>query len=237
MTTAPHPTDLARNHDAPNGGVRGVDRELLLCLRDGDAKTIGELMDRLDVTATAVRQRVDRLLGLGLIDREKIVAGRGRPTFRYALTAAGSKRAGADVADLAESMWREILRLPAGEVRDRLISGVAQRLGRQYADAMRNAVQAGELSLSERLHLLSGLLRGHEIPAHVHQAGGLPVLDITACPYPNLTDDSSDRSMCRLEEQMLSEALGESVHLSSCRLDGDACCQFSSRPGGDELTG
>ena len=34
--------------------------------------------------------------------------------------------------------------------------------------------------------------------------------------------------MCRLEEQMISEALGQPVHLSSCRLDGDACCQFSA---------
>jgi predicted ArsR family transcriptional regulator len=36
--------------------------------------------------------------------------------------------------------------------------------------------------------------------------------------------------MCRLEEQMISEALGQPVHLSSCRLDGDACCQFSAVP-------
>ena len=42
-----------------------------------------------------------------------------------------------------------------------------------------------------------------------------------------MTDSSDDRSMCRLEEQMLSEALGQPVELSSCRLDGDACCQFA----------
>jgi hypothetical protein len=34
--------------------------------------------------------------------------------------------------------------------------------------------------------------------------------------------------MCRLEEQMISEALGHEVQLSSCRLDGDSCCQFTA---------
>ena len=42
------------------------------------------------------------------------------------------------------------------------------------------------------------------------------------------TDESDQRAMCRLEEQMISEALGQPVHLSSCRLDGDSCCQFSA---------
>ncbi len=32
------------------------------------------------------------------------------------------------------------------------------------------------------------------------------MLDIGECPYPSLTDASEDREMCRLEEQMISEA-------------------------------
>ena len=71
------------------------------------------------------------------------------------------------------------------------------------------------------------MLTARNIVTDVKESAQLPVLDIGACPYPTLTDASDDRSMCRLEEQLFSEALGQPVHLSSCRLDGDDCCQFS----------
>jgi len=211
-------------HTPSLADVRSVDRELLLCLRSGDSKSIGELTDMLGVTATAVRQRVERLLELRLIDRQKVVAGRGRPTYRYLLTVAGYRRAGADAADLAEAMWHEILQFPDREIREQLVTAVARRLGQQYAAEMDPS--ADTAPFAQRMRQLTTMLRAREIPAAVHQQGDLPVLDIEACPYPNLTDVSDDRAMCRLEEQMLSEALGEDVHLNRCRLDGDTSCQF-----------
>lgn len=225
---------------APVSVVRSVDRELLLCLRSGEPKVIGDLTEMLGVTATAVRQRIERLLAIGLITREKVVAGRGRPTFRYSLTPAGYRRAGADPADLAESMWTEIVALPAGEVREQLISAIARRLGRQMAAAMQDVSSRDDVAVTDqgtpfgvRMRQLTAMLQSREIPASMIESNGdrsgmLPVLDIEACPYPNLTEVAGDRSMCRLEEQMLSEALGEEVHLSSCRLDGDSCCQFTA---------
>ena len=45
--------------------VRSVDRELLDALRSGDALGINELTKLLGVTATAVRQRIERLLDAG----------------------------------------------------------------------------------------------------------------------------------------------------------------------------
>ena len=199
-------------------------------MRGGEALGVGELTEILGVTATAVRQRIERLLEMGLIEREKIVAGRGRPTFCYQLTIQGHRRAGADPADLADALWREILALEDETLRDRLLAAVAARLGRQYAEQVAaNGCEHSEGdSFEGRLQRLSEVMSEHQFPIEVSHAGRLPVLDIGACPYPSLTDVSDDRAMCRLEEQMLSEALGEEVHLSSCRLDGDACCQFTA---------
>ena len=66
--------------------ARESDGYLLSLLRDGRTLSIDELKEGLGVTATAVRQRIERLLASGLIEREKVVAGRGRPIFRYRLT-------------------------------------------------------------------------------------------------------------------------------------------------------
>ncbi|MEM9364409.1 MAG: ArsR family transcriptional regulator [Planctomycetota bacterium] len=193
-------------------------------------------MHELEVTATAVRQRVERLLERGLIERQKHSAGRGRPTFRYLLTSQGYRHVGADATDLAEAMWVEIVSLPESEVRDRLIGRVAQRLGRQFAGhlAGRAETDPEHHDVAKRMRQLTSVLQQHEIPAAMDNESGLPVLDIGSCPYPSLTDTSDDRSMCRLEEQMLSEALGQPVHLSSCRLDGDHCCQFTTQDAGSD---
>lgn len=205
--------------------LRSVDRELLIAMRGGEAYGIGQLTEKLAVTATAVRQRIDRLLEMGLIDREKMVAGRGRPTYRYRLTVMGHRSAGANPADLADAMWREILAIEDDSLRARIVSSVAARLGQQYAAQV---VSDGDDSFESRMQKLSEMMTARHMAAEVSHSGQLPVLDIGVCPYPSLTDASSDRAMCRLEEQMISEALGQPVHLSSCRLDGDACCQFSA---------
>ncbi len=63
---------------------------------------------------------------------------------------------------------------------------------------------------------LSHILSRNQIDSDVHVAhsdshlGGLPVLDIGACPYPTLRHAPDDRSLCKLEEEMFSEALGAS---------------------------
>ncbi|WP_442506332.1 helix-turn-helix transcriptional regulator [Novipirellula sp. SH528] len=207
--------------------LRSVDRELLMAMRSGDTFGIGDLTEQLGVTATAIRQRIERLLELGLLEREKIVAGRGRPTFQYRLTVRGHRRAGANPAELAEAMWQEILAIPDATIRKQLLSSVANRLGSQFATQV-NRESDGDPSFETRMQKLSEMLTDRHITTEVSHSGDLPVLDICACPYPSLTDTSDERAMCRLEEQMISEALGRPVHLSSCRLDGDHCCQFAA---------
>lgn len=114
--------------------LRGVDTQLLRALGDGRTRGVGELIESLGVTATAVRQRLERLLAAGLIERQKMVSGRGRPSFEYRLTDKGRWCAGADPADLARAMWFEILDLGDDELRGRILSGIARRLGEGLTD-------------------------------------------------------------------------------------------------------
>ena len=55
---------------------------------------------------------------------------------------------------------------------------------------------------------------------------GLPILEVQACPYPDLVGHEHDRSVCNLETRVLSAALGQEMELYQCRLDGHSCCQF-----------
>lgn len=210
--------------------LRWVDSQLLQALCDNGPTGVGELISKLGVTATAIRQRIDRLLDAGLIDRQKVVSGRGRPSFVYQLTDRGRWCAGADPTDLAEAMWHEILDLDDHVLRSRLLGGVAKRVGRRFAERFACGCGNDATTLDDRMRHLVDMLAERRIATRIVFNGppqaGLPVLDVPACPYPSLRDATEDRSMCRLETEMLSEALGQPIRLSSCLLDGDSVCRF-----------
>ena len=207
--------------------LRGVDRDLLVAVgRQGEA-TVADLTGALHVTATAVRQRVERLIGDGFIDRDKIPAGRGRPTYRYRLTIAGQKAVGAKTADLATALWHEVKAIEDPAIREQVLRGVARRMGSMVAAELNAVCPTGAVVQ------LSAVMSSRDVAmAPAAGPGGLPVLDIGTCPYPTLTAGADgqdvDRTMCQLEERMFSEALGRPVQLSSCRLDGDHHCQFTA---------
>lgn len=210
--------------------LRWVDSQLLQALCDSGPTGVGELIEKLGVTATAIRQRIERLLEAGLIDRQKVASGRGRPSFVYRLTERGQWCAGADPTDLAEAMWQEILDLDDHELRSRLLGGVAKRIGRRFAERFELGRGGAATTLDERMRHLVDLLAERRIATRivfdVQPVSSLPVLDIPSCPYPALRDATADRSMCQLETAMLSEALGQPIRLSSCLLDGDPVCRF-----------
>lgn len=225
--------------------VRQVDHAVLELLRDNRGSSVPELVELLGVTATAVRQRLDRLIHQKLVQRLKQGEGRGRPSYRYELTSAGWRELGTTYADLAIAMWCELAELPDPELRNKILSGVSARM----ANALRAEIDPcdggesaemdafppeGELyesnltGLKHRMQGLAEAFTSRKVPASVVEKEGLPVLEVHACPYPNMDSDTPDRSFCELEKQVLEQTLGKKVHLTECRLDGDGCCKFTA---------
>lgn len=200
--------------------TRPVDQLVLDLLRRHEGLTVTDLTDKLEVTATAVRQRLDRLESAGYIERRKQTAGRGRPTYSYFLTDLGWRQVGVTYTDLAVALWSEILELEDIRVKDALVAKVSKRMG----NAFRDLLPAGPLE--ERMRALAGLMASRRIPATYVNLDGLPVLSVHACPYPDLSSRDAERSLCQLEQQVLSEAIGQPLELQCCKLDGHGTCQF-----------
>lgn len=208
--------------ETPNAdGVRPIDQTVLDLLRRSAGLTVQELIDRLQVTATAVRQRLDRLVQVELIERRKVVAGRGRPQFHYFLTTLGMRYASASYSGLALALWQEVMELPSQAMRQRIL----RRVGRRMGSEMRGSLKTNA-SLVDRIQAVAGMLSLQRVPSAVGLEGELPVLQVHACPYPELATHDGARSLCELEQEMLSEAIGQPMHLDSCRLDGHAMCQY-----------
>jgi DeoR family suf operon transcriptional repressor len=200
------------------------DREIIEFLRRQGAATVVELVEYAGVTATAVRQRLSRLMDQGLVNREAEIAGRGRPTHRYSLSTAGVRSSGNNYEDLVSVLWGEIRSIRDPEVRQGLLKRIVDRLAEVYRD------QINAESLAGRMEQLVALMRGRDVPFEVvpTQAGQLPILKALACPYPSLAEQ--DRSVCSMEKMLFAEVLGDGLRLSDCRLDGAQHCTFDMNP-------
>ena len=195
------------------------DIAILDLLRKQDVLTVAYLATALGVTATAVRQRLTRLLAQGLIQRKATKEGRGRPSHHYALTSKGRRKTGANFADLAIALWQEVREIKDAEVRRGLLQRISKRLAALYSDRIHGK------GLQEKMEALAALFAERQIPFEVNYDNPLlPVLTALACPYPELAEQ--DRSVCSMEKMMFSELLGENVKLGECRLDGGKCCTF-----------
>ncbi len=200
------------------------DKALINLLRKVESASISDLVEATGVTATAVRQRLTRLMDEGLVRREEVVReGRGRPSHRYLLTKQGHRAAGDNYAELAEVLWTEIRSIEDPEIRTGLLKRIAMQL----------AARSGELpgkTLEDKMNQLVALMGGRQVPFEVDTSGKLPVLTAVACPYPELVEQ--DRSICAMEKILFSEMLGQPMHLTDCRPNGDTCCSFEASVSG-----
>lgn len=201
------------------------DRQFLEALHRRGGGTIQEICEEAGVTATAVRLRLSRLQGMGLVSRNLARRGRGRPHHIYQVTPAGQRELGDNYADLAIILWREMKNIQEQDVRDRLVGRIRDALVTHYGRTV------GGRSLEERVEQLKDSLVGNGFDVEVDASGALPILRENNCPYLELA--SHDASICELEQEVFQRILGTELSLSQCCLEGHRCCEFQpARPEG-----
>ena len=201
--------------EAPNS-----DADLMDLIRIAGPLSVTELADAMEVTATAVRQRLTRLMAQSMIEREAIRAGRGRPKHRYSLTDKGLRQTGSNFTDLALTLWREIRTTGDEKLSRDVLRRISRALAAGYAAQIRGSTPA------ERLQSLSELLKQRRIPVTVGSTNDHSTLTTHACPYPKLAEE--DSNICMMEKMMFSELIGNELELTKCRLDGGGDCQFQT---------
>ena len=194
------------------------DRQFLDRLHRLESGTVPEICEEIGVTATAVRQRLNRLQGLGFVTRETVRCGRGRPHHAYRITDAGTRELGDNYADLAMILWNEVRNIEPIEVRVRILERVQGSLADRYGRLVQ-----GE-SLNERFDQLQAALVERGFDVEVDNSGPLPILRENNCPFLEMA--SHDSAICELEREVFQRVLGVDVEMTSCCLDGSHCCEF-----------
>ena len=194
------------------------DADLLDLLRCDGPLGVVELAEAAEVTPTAIRQRLGRLLAQNLVEREVERCGRGRPRHRYRLTSKGLRLTGSNFTDLALALWTQLNTIENEEIRSELVGRVVKTLAASYANEIRGT------TVSERMRSLASLLNRRRVPFSVEGPPVEPVLTAHACPYPDLA--AADPSICHLERMLFSELLGENVELTQDNQGGRTRCRF-----------
>ncbi len=211
----------------PSHELSHNDRTMIALLRKAPSMTICELTETMGVTATAVRQRLNRLMTLEMLERTHADEGRGRPSHHYALTEKGQRSSANNLGDLAVVLWEEVQKIPDVETRQRVISGAVQRLAEKYESETKGQ------SVEDRMRSVVEMFAQRQIPISLETSDGLPVIKVDGCPYPTLAQDNHD--ICDMEKELLSKVIGHPIDRCQCRQDGDPCCTFSASSQKTEL--
>ncbi len=197
--------------------IAQTDKSVIELLRNSHALTITQLVDQLGVTATAVRQRLNRLVAAGFVQRVEVNSGRGRPVHHYSLTESGFQAAGNNLGDLAKALWEQIHEIEDENVRKKVISGAADRLSQMYSDSIE-----GE-TVDQRLQSIAKLFGQREIPFSTVEKDGEISLQVVGCPYPELSE--TDHSICEMEQELLSKLTNQPLTVSRdhCGCGGQSC--------------
>lgn len=208
------------------------DRSLLDLIRRHGPLTVAEMAGRLGVTSTAVRNRLTRLTGSGMVERRVEHGGRGRPRHAYQASVEAHKRLGQNYADLAVVLWDEMKRtVEDRKIRRMLFGRITDRLAELYRSQITGDEWEG------RLVQLGSILHDRGVETEVTRGDGtmMPVLKQHSCPYYELAE--IDRAVCVMERKMFEKVLGRGLRLSQCRLDGHRSCDFEAKPLVSEAAG
>ena len=202
----------------PHSQLSQNDRAMISVLRGTESMSICELTDAMQVTATAVRQRLNRLMALELVERCQTVEGRGRPSHRYLLTDKGKRSSANNLDDLAVVLWEQVQKIEDPGVKRKVIAGAVERLSERYQLAIRGD------TVEERTRSLVEMFAERQIAISFDENSALPLIKVGGCPYPTLAGENHE--ICDMEQELLASVIGHPVDRCQCRQDGDSCCTF-----------
>ncbi|MGC1275599.1 MAG: winged helix-turn-helix transcriptional regulator [Planctomycetaceae bacterium] len=197
-----------------------ADREFLRRLHRRESATIQELCEDVGVTATAVRQRLGRLVAAGFADRREVREGRGRPHHVYTVSDRGLRELGDNYSELAAILWDELRSIPDGRVRSAILSRIQETLAERYGRGVDGR------TIPQRIEQLRRRLAECGFDVEVDAQGLLPILRENNCPYYDLA--TTDPAICELEQRVFERVLGTSVALTQRCVDGHHCCEFQA---------
>lgn len=190
-------------------------------LLESGSITVGQIGDRLSLSAAGVRRHLDALIDAGEAESVPAAAwqqeGRGRPAKRYRLTAGGREKLDHSYDDLAAAAMRQ-LREIGGE-------DAVRTFARQRIDAILSGVEAVDSDVEATAERIAGALSKAGYVATTTQVRG-PINGVQICqhhcPVSHVAEEFPE--LCETEQQAMAEVLGTHVQRLATIVNGDCAC-------------
>ena len=208
----------------PVGGSSSLRHALLLRLRHDGPSSPEELAAGLGVSRTGVLQQLHALETSGLVSRQAIRHGVGRPRHVYDVTEAAQDLFPTNYDGLASSLLAAIRTIGGEE----LVDGVFEERRRMTRDRIRQRMAerlAPEARLLDRARELAVIQdeQGY-IAEAVISADGVIRLVERNCAIHHVAADNG--AACQAELDLFREILGPDVQRETHIAAGDRCCTY-----------
>jgi predicted ArsR family transcriptional regulator len=187
-------------------------------------RTVGELVDEVGVTRTAITEQLSEMVAAGFVERTiERCSGRGRPRHRYAATPAALVLLFANNQQLVvPAIWKAIEAIGGEE----LVRKIIRSVSRSMADHYRKRITATDPR--KRIEQFTAILEQEGGLFDLANKNGHLTVTKRSCAFVSMFDEQ--RNVCAIDLELMSSIAGCPVKLISCRHDGDPCCQFDVEP-------
>ena len=117
-------------------------------------------------------------------------------------------------------MWQAIEKIGGAKLKEQVTEELAQTMAEHYSKQIRAKTPANRLA--EMARLLCNT-EGNQIEIKREKDGQIAMFR-RSCPFFSMFEES--RSVCCLDERVLTEVVGVKVHRTASRHEGDPCCVF-----------
>ncbi len=218
----PEPTRHAA--EAAVNGAFGLRREILMRLRHDGPSPPEQLAAELGVSRTGVLQQLHALEAAGLVTREAVRHGVGRPRHVYDVTDAAQDLFPTNYDGLARGLLAAIHSIGGEE----LVDGVFEERRRLARDRHRQRISdrfpAGA-TLADRVRELAVIQdeQGYLAEAVVGTDGTIRLVERNCAIHRVVADHAA---ACQAELDLFREVLGADVERETHIASGDRCCTY-----------
>ncbi|HET9700476.1 MAG TPA: HTH domain-containing protein [Burkholderiales bacterium] len=195
---------------------------LRLLQQERDGLTVEDLVTRLAITRTAVRQHLAALERDGYVRQQGLRVTGGRPGLVYALTPAGN--------ELFPKLYSWFSALVLERLRARLgpegLAAFMRELSAEVAAGLAPRLQG--LGPRERVEEVARIMNGLGYDARVLAEGPVPSIVASNCVYHHLAQEF--REVCEFDLGLLEILTGQRADHTECMVRGGKVCRFPIRP-------
>lgn len=194
---------------------------LLLMKRRGDV-SLDDAVEATGLARTTLREHLTALERDGLVERRTRRQGRGRPSLRYRLAAAGDRLFPARDGVLLREMIAFLDREDQTDLVERFFSQYWEHRTREVQNRLA-AVEPGDVST--RLEVLRRVLQEQGFMPEIETVGEEVVIRECNCPFPEAV--RATRLPCRLEARFFERVLRDEIRRVSYIPEGHAACTYT----------